>query len=203
MPDIEVLLFDVGGVLLTNAWDRDSRVLACEEFALDRDDFEERHDLVATDFETGKLTLDDYLQRTVFYQPRDFTPGEFFEFMKEQSNQLDDSLALVAGLAASGRYQMATLNNESRELNDYRIETFGLRDHFSVFFSSCYLGVRKPAEEIYRKALDITQCRPERCVFVDDRQLNLECAVLLGVHAILFDGVDGLRLKLAQLGVAV
>jgi putative hydrolase of the HAD superfamily len=203
MPDIEVLLFDVGGVLLTNAWDRDSRALACEKFNVDREDFEERHALISTDFETGKLTLDDYLQRTVFHQRRDFTKADFFSFMKQRSRPFDSSLALVGGVASSGRYLMATLNNESRELNDYRIETFGLREYFSIFFSSCYLGVRKPAEEIYLKALDITQCQPEQCVFIDDRQLNLECAALLGVHTILFDGAETLRSQLVQLGVAV
>ncbi len=203
MSEIKVLLFDVGGVLLTNAWDRHSRSRVCERFNVDLAEFEERHAFVATDFEIGKLSLDEYLERTVFYRPRTFSKEEFFQFMKDQSQPLEPSLTLATAIAASGRYLMGTLNNESRELNDYRIATFGLTDLFDVFFSSCYLGVRKPAEDIYRMALDVTQHRPEECLFIDDRPLNLECATLLGLRTIHFEGAEDLRAKLAELGVGV
>ena len=203
MPDIKVLLFDVGGVLLTNGWDREARRLACERFELDWDDFQDRHEFVAPDFETGKLTMTEYLRRTVFYRERPFTEDEFVDFMKAQSEAMPDSLALLADLAASGDYVLATLNNESRELNDHRIETFGLREYFSVFMSSCYLGMRKPEEHIYRVAVDITQHRPEQCVFIDDRELNLECAERAGIKPVRFKNAEQLRISLRELGVAV
>ena len=203
MPDIKVLLFDVGGVLLTNGWDREARRLACERFGLDWDDFQDRHEFVAPDFETGKLTMTEYLRRTVFYRERPFTEDEFVDFMKAQSEAMPDSLALLADLAASGDYVLATLNNESRELNDHRIETFGLREYFSVFMSSCYLGMRKPEEHIYRVAVDITQHRPEQCVFIDDRELNLECAERAGIKPVRFKNAEQLRISLRELGVAV
>ena len=202
MPDIKVLLFDVGGVLLTNGWDSKSRRLACKRFSLDWDDFQDRHEFVAPDFETGKLTITEYLRRTVFYRERPFTEGEFIEFMKAQSEAMPESLALLADLAASGEYVLATLNNESRELNDHRIEAFGLREYFSVFMSSCYLGMRKPEEHIYRVAVDITQHRPEQCVFIDDRELNLECADRAGIRPVHFKNAEQLRTSLRELGVA-
>ena len=203
MPDIKVLLFDVGGVLLTNGWDSKSRRRACKQFALDWDDFQDRHEFVAPDFETGKLTITEYLRRTVFYRERPFTEGEFVDFMKGQSEAMPESLALLADLTASGEYVLATLNNESRELNDHRIETFGLREHFSVFMSSCYLGIKKPEEHIFRLAVDITQHRPEQYVFIDDRELNLECADRAGIQTVLFKNADQLRTSLRELGVAV
>ena len=202
MPDIKVLLFDVGGVLLTNGWDSKSRRRACKRFALDWDDFQDRHEFVAPDFETGKLTITEYLRRTVFYRERPFTEGEFIEFMKAQSEAMPESLALLADLAASGEYVLGTLNNESRELNDHRIEAFGLREYFSVFMSSCYLGMRKPEEHIYRVAVDITQHRPEQCVFIDDRELNLECADRAGIRPVHFKNAEQLRTSLRELGVA-
>ena len=202
MPDIKVLLFDVGGVLLTNGWDSRSRRLACKRFSLDWDDFQDRHEFVASDFETGKLTITEYLRRTVFYRERPFTEGEFIEFMKAQSEAMPESLALLADLAASGEYVLGTLNNESRELNDHRIEAFGLREYFSVFMSSCYLGMRKPEEHIYRVAVDITQHRPEQCVFIDDRELNLECADRAGIRPVHFKNAEQLRASLRELGVA-
>ena len=203
MPDVKVLLFDVGGVLLTNGWDREARRLACQRFDLDWEDFQDRHEFVAPDFETGKLTITEYLRRTVFYRERPFTEGEFIDFMKAQSEAMPESLALLADLAASGEYVLATLNNESRELNDHRIEAFGLREYFSVFMSSCYLGMKKPEEHIYRVAVDITQHRPEQCVFIDDRELNLECADQAGIRPVHFKNAEQLRISLRELGVAV
>lgn len=203
MTDIKVLLFDVGGVLLTNGWDRQSRTTACDHFGLDWEEFRDRHDLVASDFETGRLTIDQYLQRTVFYRERPYRPEEFIAFMQSMSQALPGSLELLAALAATGRYLMATLNNESRELNEYRIETFGLRDRFSLFLSSCYLGVSKPEKEIYKMAIDLTQHRPEHCVFIDDRQLNLECAEMEGIRPVHFQSPAELHKSLGALGATV
>ena len=203
MSDVKVLFFDVGGVLLTNGWDRDARRLACERFDLDWEDFQDRHDFVAPDFEMGRLTMEEYLHRTVFYRQQPFTEDEFVAFMKAQSAAMPDSLALLSDLASSGEYVLATLNNESRELNDHRIETFGLRRYFSMFMSSCYLGMRKPEEDIYRVAVDVTQHRPEECVFIDDRMLNLECAERAGIHPIHFSDADQLRASLNEFGVAL
>jgi putative hydrolase of the HAD superfamily len=203
VTDIKVLLFDVGGVLLTNGWDRPSRRRACDRFELDWEEFGDRHDLVAAEFETGGLTMAEYLQRTVFYRDRAFGRKDFVDFMESMSAPLAGSLELLGSLVATGRYLLATLNNESRELNEYRIETFGLRDHFSLFLSSCYLGVSKPEKEIYKMAIDLTQHRPEDCVFVDDRPLNLECAESEGIHPIHFQSPAELHTSLNVLGVTV
>ncbi len=186
MATVSALFFDVGGVVLTNGWDRQARLRAAEAFHLDWDEFQRRHDAVVADFETGRIGLDEYLNRTVFYELRPFTREQFREFMFAQSKPCDEALAVVAALADTNRYLMATLSNESRELNRYRIERFRLRDYFDVFFSSCYLGVRKPEERIYRLALDITQRHGSECLFIDDRPENLEGAERAGIPAILY-----------------
>jgi putative hydrolase of the HAD superfamily len=121
--------------------------------------------------------------------------------MYAQSEALPDSLPLIGRLAQARTVFMATLNNESRELNLYRIEKFGLRNYFSAFFTSCYLGVSKPHPEIYRLALDIAQRQPEECVFIDDRSLNLECARRLGLHTIQFLNAGQMENDLRILGV--
>jgi putative hydrolase of the HAD superfamily len=198
---IKTIFFDVGGVLLTNGWDRSSRSAAVDEFTLDPEEFDDRHDLVSSDFETGRLTLDQYLDRTVFYREREFDREAFVAFMKAQSQPLEGSLELLAELSVKGGPLLATLNNESRELNEYRIETFGLRDHFGLFLSSCYLGVKKPDEQIYRTAVDITQHRIEESIFIDDRELNLECSRLLGISSVHFEDAHQLRDELIARGV--
>lgn len=201
LAEIKALFWDVGGVLLTNAWDHTQREEVLAQFQLDPREFAERHDLVVSSFERGKITLDEYLERTVFYRPRAFGRDEFKSCMYAQSKADPDALALAKGLADSGKYLMGTINNESRELNLYRIEKFGMRVIFKVFVSSCFVGLRKPEEGIYRLALDITQQSAEACCFIDDRTLNLEVAKRLGMHTIEMDHVEQLRDDLKKLGV--
>ena len=201
MAKISAIFSDVGGVLLTNGWDRHSRRRLVEQFKLDWDEYEDRHELVATAFDTGKLELSLYLKRTIFYRPRDFTVEQVKEFMLGESQPFEDSLALLARIAATGRYFLATLNNESRELNLYRIERFELKKYFNVFFSSCFLGAKKPDRDIYVKALEMSQRAPQECVFIDDRGLNLECAAHLGMHTVQFQDAGQLERDLRALGV--
>ncbi|PYV10345.1 MAG: hypothetical protein DMG23_07990 [Acidobacteria bacterium] len=176
MGEITALFWDVGGVLLTNGWDRASRRQACEKFQLDWEPFEDRHELIAAAFDKGQLGLDEYLERTVFYRSQPFTQKEFKDFMLAQSRCYAETLAIVDRLARSKKYLLATINNESTELNVYRINQFGLGNYFTVFFSSCFLGVKKPEEAIYRLALEMTQRAASECLFIDDRELNVECA---------------------------
>ncbi|HXY14193.1 MAG TPA: HAD family phosphatase [Terriglobales bacterium] len=201
MAGIRAIFWDVGGVLLSNAWDRSQRRRALQQFHVDELDFEDRHEMLVSSFERGKITQQDYLQRTVFYRPRSFTPGDFTNFMFSLSQPYPDTLELARSLAGSCKYLMATLNNESTELNDYRIRTYGLRDIFDVFFSSCYVGLRKPEEAIYRLALEISQHPADECCFVDDRPLNVEAASRLGMHAIRVEGTQQLRQEFEKLGV--
>lgn len=194
------VFFDVGGVLLSNGWDRTCRRQVVDRFDLDWEEFRDRHDFVAEPFETGRMTLDEYLHRTVFYRPRSFGPEEFAAAMKAASIEIPGSLDVVGELAETGVF-LATLNNESRELNEYRIDTFGLRSLFSAFFSSCYLGMKKPDDPIYRLALDLSQRRPDEVLFVDDRALNLECAADVGLRTVAFRSPEQLRRDLVDHGL--
>ena len=201
MPAIRALFWDVGGVLLTNAWDHTQRAEALQHFQLDEKEFHDRHELVVSSFERGKISLDEYLDRTVFYRPRTFTHEAFREYMFSLSQPLPGMLEFARSVAGSGKYLMATINNESRELNYYRMEKFGLRGMFRLFFSSCFVGLRKPERDIYRLALETTQIPAEECCFIDDRALNLECAAQLRMHTIEMDGLDQLKGGLEKMGV--
>jgi len=200
MP-LTTIFFDIGGVLLTDGWGHDSRHAAAERFGLDWDEYSERHEKVSHALETSRMTLERYLDRAVFYRPRAFTREEFREFIFAQSQPKSDSIQIAQLLASSGKYFMATINNEVLELNVFRIEQFGLRKYFSVFFSSCFLGLRKPDEAIYRTALQATQRQPAECIFIDDREVNLECPRELGLATILFQDAAQLRRELGENGV--
>lgn len=204
MNGINTILWDVGGVLLTNAWDRQQRdaVVAC--FGLDSSEFEQRHAQVAEAWERDEISVEEYLRRTVFFQPRSFSQAEFLDAMRAESTVLSDSaLGIVRQLAASEEYVLATVNNESRAMNEYRLRKFGLLKIFSAFFTSCYLGVRKPDRRIYQIVLDVLQRDPEDVVFVDDRPENVAAAALLGIHGIRYVGSAQLADELTRLGISL
>jgi putative hydrolase of the HAD superfamily len=201
MSAIATILFDIGGVLLTDGWGHDSRRAAAVQFGLDWDDFSDRHEKVAHLIETNRLTLEHYLDRVIFYRPRSFSRDEFRAFVFAQSQPKPESLEIARQLAGLKRYFLATLNNEILELNLYRIQHFDLRKYFPVFFSSCFLGLRKPDEVIYRAVMEIVQCAPHQCVFIDDREVNLECPRELGLRTIHFQDAVQLRRELGENGV--
>ena len=198
---ITTIFFDIGGVLLTDGWGHDSRRAAAEKFGLDWEEYSDRHEKVGHAIETNRMSLEQYLDRTIFYRPREFSREEFRAFILAQSQPKPESIEIVTQLAGSKKYFLATINNEILELNVYRLEHFGLRRYFPIFFSSCFLGLRKPDEAIYRLVLQVTQQTPDQCIFIDDREVNLECPRELGMSTILFRDVERLRSELRQAGV--
>jgi putative hydrolase of the HAD superfamily len=199
MQTIRALFWDIGGVLLTNAWDHEERDLAVEHFLLDRTEIESRHKELLLPFEEGRLALDDYVERAIFYVPRTFSREEFKQFMFSLSRPKPQSLELARDL--SRKYKMAVINNESRELNQYRIQQFDLADIFHLFVSSCFVGIRKPDPRIFRLALDLTQYMPDECCFIDDRPENLAGAEAVGIKTVLAKDASQLRRDLQSLGV--
>ncbi len=202
MPAIRALFWDVGGVLLTNAWDHNERAKALEHFQLDEKEFSSRHEMVVSSFERGTISLDEYLDRTVFYCTRPFSKDSFRDYMLALSQPLGGMLEFAQALANSRKYLMGTINNESRELNLFRIEKFGMRKIFTVFVSSCFVGLRKPEPDIYRMALEITQFPAEQCCFIDDRPINLEGAARMGMETVQKQTLEQLQADLSKLGVS-
>jgi putative hydrolase of the HAD superfamily len=203
VAEITTLFWDIGGVILTNGWDHNSRAEAVKAFGLDGEEFRERHDLSMPAFDAGQITLNQYLDQTLFYRPRNFTKEEFTAFMFAQSREYPETRAVLSDVARTGKYYVASINNEPRELNQYRIEAFDLRKDFQAFFSSCFLNARKPEETIYRIALEVSQRAPENCAFIDDRVLNLENPRRLGMNVVHHQNAKQLRSDLHALGIKV
>ena len=196
---IRALFWDIGGVLLSNGWDRDQRKEVVTHFGLDPEDFQERHKLIVPELEIGRVNLDDYLTQTVFMAPRSFTREAFVAAMEAQSVPDEAALALLRSLA--GKHRMYALNNESRELNTFRRQKFDLGGPLLAFFSSCYLGLAKPNPAIYRLALELANVPPAAALMIDDRLQNVEAARSVGMQAIQFVNAGQLRTELEALGV--
>lgn len=200
MQPLTHVFFDIGGVLGTNGWDSEQRATAAARYDLGPE-FEGRHKEIAGDWELGRISADEYLDIAVFYEPRPFSREDFLACMRDQSRPFPESIALARRLADSGRVRLFTLNNESAELNQYRIEKFGLQGIFDAFLSSCWLGVRKPTQRIYTAALAIAQAPPERSLFIDDRPQNLAPAAARGMQTLLYENPAQLEAALAQSGL--
>jgi putative hydrolase of the HAD superfamily len=195
------LFLDVGGVLLTNGWDQSMRQRAAETFRLDYDEMDERHHLTFDTYEEGKLSLDEYLKRVVFYKDRPFSGEGFKAFMFAQSQPYPRMIELVRGIKRSRGLKVAVVSNEGRELTVHRIRKFGLAEFVDFFVVSCFVHFRKPDADIYRLALDVAQVSPERTVYIEDRFMFVEVAQSLGIQGIHHRDYDTTRTALASLGL--
>ena len=195
------VFFDIGGVLGTNGWDREQRTRALQKFGIEDDDFEHRHHQVVSEFETGAMSLEEYLDVTVFYTPRLFSREDFELYMLSLSEPNPYSIEIAKRVASAGRVRLMTMNNESATLNVYRIDRFGLRGLFSAFLSSCWLGVRKPSRVFFERGLAIAQAEPERALLIDDREQNLAPAATLGMQTFRYKDPESLARVVAEAGL--
>jgi putative hydrolase of the HAD superfamily len=200
-PTISALFLDIGGVLLTNGWDRLARSQAAEKFQMNHDDMEERHHLTFDTYEEGKLSLDEYLARVVFYEPREFSNADFKDYMFSRSSPFPEMLDLVKQIKSRYRIKVAVVSNEGRELTEFRIRKFGLGEFVDFFISSCFVHFRKPDADIYSVALDVSQVQPGEVAYIEDREMFVEVANGMGIHGIHHTGYESTRKALAELGL--
>jgi putative hydrolase of the HAD superfamily len=200
---ITTLFLDIGGVLLTNGWDHKIRARAADKFGLDYDEMNERHHLTFDTYEEGKLSLDEYLNRTVFYEKRSFSPQEFKSFMYAQSQPYPEMLGLIGGLKTRHGLRIAAVSNEGRELTTFRVQRFKLCAFIDMFVSSCFVHYRKPDADIYRIALDIAQASPDQVIYIDDRAMFVDVARGIGIRGILHQDYETTQKALETMGLSM
>jgi putative hydrolase of the HAD superfamily len=200
---IKALFLDIGGVLLTNGWDRKARQDAAKSFSLDYTDMEERHHLTYDTYEAGKINLDTYLDRIVFFERRGFTKEQFRAFMMSQSHPHEPTLQYFKDLKAKHNIKIGAVSNEGKELSEYRIRKFELHSFLDFFVVSAFVHVRKPDEDIYRLALGIAQVPAENCAYVDDRHLFVEVAQKLGIRSIHHTTLSHTSIELQSMGLSL
>jgi len=199
---IKALFLDIGGVLLTNGWDRKARQDAAKSFGLDYTDLEERHHLTYDTYEAGKLDLDAYLDRIVFFKKRGFTKEQFRAFMTAQTHPYHETIEYFKKLKKANHLQVGVISNEGRELAEYRIKKFELNLLADFFVVSSFVHLRKPDEDIYRLALGISQVPAENCAYVDDRPLFVEVAQKMGIHSVIHHALSNTSIELEALGLS-
>jgi putative hydrolase of the HAD superfamily len=197
------LFTDLGGVLLTNGWDRGLRKLVASQFQIDPDEMDERHHLTYDTYEAGKISLSVYLQRVVFWEPREFTEEQVVDFMLSQARGFPEMIELYKQLKAKHGLKVVVVSNEGRELTTDRIRRFNLKEFVDIFVVSSYVHFRKPDEDIFRLALDVAQADPGEVVYVDDRQMFTEVACRLGMREVWHRDYARTRCAFADLGLTL
>ncbi len=200
---ITTLLIDLGGVVLSNGWDRNARRRAAEKFDIDFDDMDERHHLTFHTYEVGKLSLEDYLSRAVFHKERPFSRDSFIMFMFAQSHAYPDMINLISRIKELYGLKVISVSNEGRELTEYRIKRFELRSLVDCFVSSCFVHVRKPDYDMYSMALDLAQASCEEVVYIEDREMFVEAARCVGIQGIKHQNYESTKAALAELGLSL
>jgi len=203
MENIDTLFLDLGGVLLTGGWDRNSRQKAVREFSLEKDEVQERHQLLFEGFEKGKFNLDEYLKWVIFFRERPFSKNDFRHFMFDQSRALPGMIPMIRKIKHYYGLKTVVISNESRTLAEYRIRKFKLAEFVDLFVFSCFVQSRKPETDIYRIALDVSQADPRHVAYLDDREIFVEVARSLGIEGILHTGYESTRKALANLGLSM
>lgn len=201
MSGITHLFTDLGGVLLTNGWDRGLRKTVAAHFGVDPAEMDERHHLTYDTYEAGKISLSEYLRRVVFWEPRGFTEGQVVDFMLEQARCFPEMIELVQRVKDRNGLKVAVVSNEGRELTADRIRRFGLKEFVDFFIVSSFVHLRKPDEEIFRLALDVAQAEPDEVVYLDDRRMFTEVASQMGMRALWHQGYETTRAALAEMGL--
>jgi putative hydrolase of the HAD superfamily len=200
---ITTLFLDIGDVLLSNGWGHESRIAAAKAFNLNYDEMQCRHKLVMATFEEGKITLSEYLNKVIFYKERPFTPEKFQEFMFAQTTPDKEMIELMRQLKEKYQLKIAVVNNEARELNEFRIKKFKLNQFVDFFISSCFVQLRKPDADIFRIALDIAQVPAEQVVYIDDMQMFVDVAGDLGIRGIRHKNYLSTSAELATMGLEI
>jgi putative hydrolase of the HAD superfamily len=198
---IRALFLDVGGVMLTNGWDSKVRRALADRFNLDLQDFESRHHLTFDTYEEGKISFDVFLERTVFYKPRDFTPADFKKFVSDYTQPFPDMIDLFTRLKAKHNLKIAVVSNEGRELTFDRVRRFNLKSFVDFFIVSSFVHLRKPDTDIYRLALDVAMLEPNQVAYIDDRAMLVEVAAKMGIIGIQHSEYDSTKERLAALGL--
>jgi len=201
--DIKTLFLDIGGVLISNGWDRYARQKAVKKFKLNPEELSDRHHIFFETYEAGKLTLKEYLDNVIFYESRNFTETDFMNFMCQQSLPLKGSIEYFMAIKKKYKLNIIALSNEGRELNEYRIKTYKLDKLFNAFVSSCYVHLRKPDKQIFRMALDISFTEPKHALFIDDRIIHVQIAGSLGINAIQFKNLATTKKLMESYGFVI
>ena len=198
--NVDVLLFDLGGVLVDYSGVRDIapllRTSATEQQIRQR--FEACPHVAA--YGVGKLSRIEFGERMVRDWGVTVSAERFLQEFRSWSRDLFPGAGeLLTSLRP--RFRLAALSNSNELHWERNTEEIGVTALFEVAISSHQVGFVKPDRRIYEEALRRLAVAPEAVMFFDDVRANVDAASALGMRAFQVDGVSGLRERLVLEGI--
>jgi HAD superfamily hydrolase (TIGR01509 family) len=197
---VEVVLFDLGGVLVDIGGIGDLGVFAGET---SEDELWRRwlECPWVRRFERGHCDADSFSRGMVDSWSMSIEPEVFLEaFASWPRGLLPGARELVRSISTTSR--VGCLSNTNVLHADRHWTEFGIADLFEDRFLSHEMGLVKPDRAAFEYVIEVLGCPAERILFLDDNQINVEGARAAGLRAERTQGIDEARSILASIGLS-
>ena len=199
-PQPELLLFDLGGVLVEFSGFED--ILPWLQESVTEEGLRQRwaRSEPLREFECGRIPVSDFARGFVEEWGLTLSPADFLIHFESWTKRIyPGSRRLLDELRPN--YRLAALSN-SNELHWRRNDqVLGVQALFERTFSSHETGFHKPDPAAFRSALEALQVDAGQVVFFDDVEANVEAARKLGITSYQVSGVEHLRRTLTEVGL--
>lgn len=154
---------------------------------------------VIRSFDTGKITPDEFYTKVVDILKAEIDYSTFFSVYNDVFSLNPPALEVLTRLQS--KYKLLLLSNTDVKRFDFVKGRFPEVFIFNEYVLSYEVGYMKPHPQIYKEALKKAEAKAGECVFIDDREENIEAAQDLGIYAILYGPQTNLEAELKKVGV--
>ena len=201
---VQHIIFDLSEVLLTGV--KDTGIALREKHQLEitgpkMDWAREKHPLLTPlvkEFFHGTVTEDEYVDDIIEKYPQIGDAPWLKEHIRENFVEVEGTRDIVIELRKLG-YKLAILSNHSKEWIDHCEEKFNFHELFDTRVYSYEVGASKPDPRTYEAVLAQLKTTADKCLFIDDSEINIGAAQALGFHTILFTNAKELNADLKEL----
>ena len=193
-PDnIDAVLYDFGGVFTLSPfeeaenWGRELGVSGDHLLEIVFGPYHEDTDHPWHRVERGEIALLEARDEIIRIGAEKGVDSDLFKIFARMSNAdgaRQDLLERALSIKQCG-YATALVTNNAKEFRERWMAMIPTADLFDVLIDSSEVGIRKPDPRIFQMALEkLGGVSPERSLFLDDLETNVEAARQMGIHGV-------------------